>query len=186
MDAIIFLATFSSTSFSFLTSPPKEKKKSSGTAWASAVPHADHRLGRNQVGGWRGALGHRGRKGPHVPARARARLTGLAWPPLPPGRSWLPLPSPHTLAHALWLPHAHVLNRRRPSCRLQLLPGLPASLRTRTSLYGRKITCHSHTPHCPFQRTAGSANVNKLSVRLKALPDSHLTPAQYVLPKARR
>lgn len=77
-------------------------------------------------------------KRPHVPpARARARLEGLASPPLPPGRPRLPLPSPHTLAQAPWPPHAHVLNLRRPSCRLQLSPGLPVSFWAGTSFIER-------------------------------------------------
>ena len=90
-------------------------------------------------------------KGPHVPApEASSRL------PSPPEDRGFPSRPPHTLAHALWSPHAHVLNPRRPSSRLQLWPGLPVSLRTQTAFVRRKIMCRSQAQHCHFQTSAGA------------------------------
>lgn len=71
-----------------------------------------------------------------MPARAPAPKPRLASPP--PRKAALPLPSPHTLAHALWTPYAHVLNPRRPSCRLQSPPGLPLFLLAQSPFVGRQ------------------------------------------------
>lgn len=92
-------------------------------------------------------------KGPHVPARRRAPAPAPAQRasprrPSPPEDHSCPSHPPHTLAHALWLPHAHVLNPRRPSCRLQFLPGLSESLRVQIAFIERKNNVsHRHSQH---------------------------------------
>lgn len=133
MDAILFRATFLA-----LSRNHEQSRDSSGGDQSSSSPATTPEPGPE----WRLAPSAQTpeTKEPHVPARAPARPAAsprLASPPFPPGRPRLPLPFPHALAHAPCLPHAHVLNPRRPSCCLQLSPGLPVSLRIQAHFAGQ-------------------------------------------------